>query len=199
MKLYGAPQTRAIQAVWMLEECGARYERVLVDIRGGAQHTPEYHAINPMEKVPALVDGEARVAETGAICAYLADRFPEAELAPKVHEPERGRYLQWLFFAGSCIEPSILEKMLKLELNPSQSGWGSHSKVLDVLEEAVSEGPWLLGDRFTAADVVIGSGLNFGVRLFNIFDTRPAFDAYIDRCVARPAFIRAQELADDWK
>ncbi len=199
MKLYGAPQTRAVQAVWMLEECAARYERVLVDIRSGAQHSPGYHAINPMEKVPALVDGEARVAETGAICAYLADRFPEAGLAPKLHEPERGRYLQWLFFAGSCIEPSIMEKVLGIEVNPSQAGWGNYGKVLDVLEEAVSAGPWLLGDRFTAADVVVGSGIYYGVKLFKLFETRPAFDAYVDRCVARPAFIRAQELSGDWK
>ena len=198
MKLYGAPQTRSVQAVWMLEECGARYERVLVDIRGGAQHTPEYHAINPMEKVPALVDGEVRVAETGAICAYLADRFPEAELAPRIHDPERGRYLQWLFFSGSCVEPSFMEKVLGIDVNPSQAGWGNYAKVLDVLEEGVGDGPWLLGDRFTAADVVIGSGLYFGVRLFDLIAPRPAFDAYIDRCMARSAFVRAQELAEEW-
>lgn len=199
MKLYGAPQTRSFRAVWMLEECGARYERVLVDIRSGTQRTPEYHAINPMEKVPALVDGEAKVAESGAICAYLADRFPEAGLAPKLHEPERGRYLQWLFFSGGCIEPSYMEKFLGITVDPSQAGWGSHARILDVLEEAVAPGSWLLGDRFTAADVMIGSDLYFGVRLFKFVEARPAFEAYIDRCAARPAFMRATELSDDWK
>jgi len=198
MKLYGAPQTRSFRAIWMLEECDARYERVHVDIRAGAQATPDYHAVNPMEKVPALVDGEARVAESGAICAYLADRFPEAGLAPKILDPARGRYLQWLFFSGNCVEPSFIEKVLKFEVSPAQAGWGGYQKVLDVLEEAVQPGPWLLGDRFTAADVMIGADLFFGIRAFRLFETRPAFDAYLDRCMERPAFVRAQALGEDW-
>src|SRR5262249_34592954 len=104
MKLYWAPQPRAGRAVWMMEEAGAPYERVLVDIRSGAQNTPAYHAVNPMEKVPALTDGDAAVAESSAICAYVADRVPEAGLAPPIGDPSRGRYLHWLFFAAGCIE-----------------------------------------------------------------------------------------------
>ncbi len=198
MKLYGAPRTRSFRAIWMLEECGARYDRVLVDIRSGAQAAPAYHAINPMEKVPALVDGEAMVAESGAICAYLADRFPEAELAPKVHEAARGRYLQWMFFSGNCVEPSYTEKFMNLTVDGSTVGWGGYEKVIDVLEEAVTPAPWILGDTFSAADVMIGSDLYFGVRAFKLVASRPAFDAYIDRCMARPAFARAQELESDW-
>lgn len=198
MKLYGAPQSRAFRMLWMLEECGARYEQVLVDIRAGAQNTPGYHAINPMEKVPALVDGETKVAESGAICCYLADRFPEAGLAPGINDPARGPYLRWLFFSGSCIEPSWMEKVLDVTPPPSSAGWSSYGRVLDVLDEALAEGPWLLGDRFTGADVMIGSDLYYGCRLFKLVEPRPSFDAYIDRCAARPAFQRAGEADERW-
>lgn len=198
MKLYGAQHTRAFRMLWMLEECGAKYEQVRVDIRAGAQNTPLFHAINPMEKVPALVDGEARVAESGAICCYLADRFPEAELAPGINDPARGRYLQWLFFSGNCIEPSFHEKQTGIAPPPSAAGWSSYARVVSVLDEALSGGPWLLGDRFSAADVMIGSDLWYGVRAFRLMESRPSFKAYIDRCIARPAFRRAEEADERW-
>jgi glutathione S-transferase len=198
MKLFGAPQTRSFRMLWMLEECGADYEQVFVDIRSGAQKTPQYHAINPLEKVPALADGEAVVAESGAICAYLADRFPDAGLAPAIGDPARGRYLQWLFFSGSCVEPSYMEKFMGLSANESTSGWGSHERVLGVLDEAVRSGPWLLGERFSGADVMIGADLYYGVRMFKIIEPRPAFDSYIDRCLARPAFERARARDETW-
>lgn len=199
MKLYGAPRTRSFRAVWMLEECNARYERVLVDVNAGAQNTPAFHAINPMEKVPALVDGGATVAESGAICAYLADRFPEADLAPGITDPARGRYLQWLFFSGNCLEPAVTQKVAKFEMQSSMAGWGSPERAFDVLEEALAPGPWLLGARFTAADVLIGSDLYVMVRTFKMIDSRPAFERYIDRCIARPAFKRAEAVGNDWK
>lgn len=193
MKLYWCPQTRSFSALWMLEEIGAPYERELIDIRAGAQDAPGYRAINPMGKVPALADGEATVAEQGAICAFLADRFPEAGLAPAIGDPARGRYLQWLFFAGNCIEPAYMQKFQGWETQKSRAGWGGYELVVDVLDEALKTGPWILGERFTAADVMIGCGVWFGLA-FSLLDARPSFAAYRDRCVARPAFARAQAI-----
>ena len=191
MKLYWAPQSRAATALWMMEETGQPYERVLIDINTGAQKTPEYLAINPMGKVPALQDGDATMAEGSAICAYVAERFPEAKLAPPIGDPRRAKYLQWLFFNPACIEPAIVQLFTKLEIPARTAGWGDATQVFDVLDKALEKGPWLTGDDFFACDVVIGSGLNYAVRLFKMVPSRPSFERYIDRCVARPAFQRA--------
>jgi glutathione S-transferase len=190
MKLYWAPQTRSFTALWVLEEAGAPYEREHVDIRAGAQDAPAYRAINPMRKVPALVDGEMVVAEQGAICAWVADRFPAARLAPAADDPQRGRYLRWLFFAGNCIEPAYMQKFSGWSTEKSRAGWGTYEVVVDALEEALKPGPWILGERFSAADVMIGAGVYFGLG-FNILESRPPFEAYNERCAARPAFQRA--------
>lgn len=196
MKLYWCPQSRAITALWMMEETGVPYERELIDIRSGAQSTPEYAAINPMMKVPALTDGAAKVAETGAVLAYVAERVPEAGLAPPVGDGKRGDYLRWLFF-GPMIEAAMTQKFAKLEIPSSTAGWGSYERVLDVLEDGVRNGrPWLLGDRFSAADVMIGSNLHFATEVFSLFEPRPAFADYVGRCKERPAFQRAQALGN---
>lgn len=191
MKLFWAPQTRAFRAVWMLEEAGQPYERVLIDIRNGGQDDAEFRRVNPMAKVPALRDGAAMVAESAAICAYVAERCPEAGLAPPLGDPLRGRYLHWLFFAAGCIEPAYTQKMTKLELNTVQAGWASFDRVVDVLDGAVQNGPWVLGDRFSAADVMLGADLWFGYNLMQILPPRPALQAYVTRCGERPAFQRA--------
>ena len=195
MKLYWSPRSRSFTALWLMEETGQPYECVLTDISTGAQRAPEYLAINPMGKVPALQDGEATLAEAAAICAYVAERYPEAKLAPAVGDPLRAKYLYWLFFAPSCIEPAIVQLATKIEMNPVAAGWGDAQRVVDVLDAALQKGPWLLGENFSAADIVIGSGLNFGVRLFKMIPSRPSFDAYIARCMARPAFQRAEKIA----
>ncbi len=195
MKLYWAPRSRSFTALWLMEETGQPYERVLTDITTGAQRTPEYLAINPMGKVPALGDGDATLAEAAAICAYVAERYPEAKLAPPLGDSKRAKYLYWLFFSPGCIEPAIVQLATKIEMNPVAAGWGEAQRVFDVLDAALSKGPWMLGDTFSAADIVIGSGLNFAVRQFKMVQSRPAFDAYIDRCAARPAFQRAEKLA----
>lgn len=195
MKLYWAPQSRAFRALWMMEEAGCPYERVHVDIRKGAQNAPAFRAINPMMKVPALTDGEAAVAESAAICAYVAERCPEADLAPPLGSPKRGRYLHWLFFAAGCIEAAYTEKFTGAKLpNTSQAGWSSFERVVDVLDAAVQPGPWLLGEQFTAADVMIGADLNYGINVFKIVEPRPALAAYVARCTGRPAFQRAQAI-----
>ena len=195
MKLYWAPRSRSFTALWLMEETGQPYERVLTDITSGAQKTPEYLAINPMGKVPALADGDATLAEAAAICAYVAERYPEAKLAPPLGDIRRAKYLYWLFFSPGCIEPAIVQLATKIEMDPAAAGWGEAQRVFDVLDAAVTKGPWILGNTFSAADIVIGSGLNFAVRMFKMVPTRPSFDAYLDRCAARPAFQRAEKLA----
>jgi glutathione S-transferase len=149
-----------------------------------------------MGKVPALQDGEATMAEVAAICAYVAERAPQAKLAPPLGDPRRAKYLYWLFFGPSCVEPAIIQVFTKLQVPTNMAGWGEAGRVFDVLEQALEKGPWLLGDDFFACDVVIGSGLNFAVRQFKMVPTRPAFDRYLDRCMARPAFQRAMALSN---
>ena len=195
MKLYWSPRSRSFSAIWLMEETGQPYERVLTDISTGAQKTPEYLAINPMGKVPALKDGDATVAEASAICAYVAERYPDAKLAPPVGDPRRAKYLQWLFFSPGCIEPAMIQIFTKIEVPSSTAAWGSATQVFDVLDTALEKGPFLLGDMFSAADIMIGSGLNFATRLFKMVPPRPSFDRYIDACSARPAFQRATAIA----
>jgi glutathione S-transferase len=195
MKLYWSPRSRSFTALWLLEETGHPYERVLTDISTGAQKTPEFLAVNPMGKVPALGDGDVAIAESAAICAYVAERFPDAKLAPPLGDPRRAKYLQWLFFGPSCIEPALIQIFTKLEVPSSTAAWGSATQVFDVLDKALEKGPWILGNDFSAADIVIGSGLNFAIRQFKMVPSRPAFDRYIDACVARPAFQRAEKIA----
>ena len=195
MKLYWSPRSRSFSALWLMEETGQPYERVLTDITTGAQKTPEYLAINSMGKVPTLGDGDATLAEAAAICAYVAERYPDARLAPPLGDPKRAKYLYWLFFSPGCIEPAMVQLATKIEMNPVAAGWGEAQRVFDVLDAALSKGPWILGDTFSAADIIIGSGLNFAVRLFKMVPSRPSFEAYVDRCAARPAFQRAEKLA----
>jgi glutathione S-transferase len=194
MQLYWSPRSRSLTALWLMEETGQPYERVLVDISTGAQKRLEYLAVNPMGKVPALKDGEATLAETAAICAYVAERYPEAGLAPPIGDPLRARYLYWLFFGPGCVEPAMVQIATKLELNPVAAGWGDAQRVFDVLDVALEKGPWILGENFSAADIVIGAALNFSVRRFKMVPSRPSFDDYIARCIARPAFQVAEKL-----
>jgi glutathione S-transferase len=195
MQLYWSPRSRSFSSLWLMEETGEPYERVLTDITTGAQKKLEYLAINPMGKVPALKDGEATLAEAAAIAAYVAERYPKAKLAPPLGDPLRAKYLYWLFFGPGCIEPAMVQIATKIEMNPVAAGWGDSERVMDVLDNALQKGPWILGENFSAADIVIGSGLNFAVRLFKMIPARPSFDAYIARCMARPAFQRAEKIA----
>lgn len=195
MQLYWSPRSRSFAALWLMEEAGQPYERVLTDISTGAQRKIEYLVINPMGKVPALKDGEVTLAESAAICAYVAERCPEAKLTPPIGDPQRARFLYWLFFAPGCIEPAMVQIATKLEINSVAAGWGDAQRVFDVLDTALAKGLWILGENFSAADVAIGSALNFAVRLFKMVPSRPSFDAYIARCAARPAFQRAEKIA----
>src|SRR5260370_10999676 len=195
MKVYWSPRWGSFAALWLMEETGEPDDRVLTDISKGAKRAPEYLAINPMGKVPALRDGDAALAEAAAICAYVAERYPEAKLAAPPGDPLRAKYLYWLFFAPGCIEPAMVQVATKIEMNPVAAGWGEAQRVFDVLDAALTKGPWLLGESFSAADIAVGSGLNFAVRLFKMVPSRPSFERYIDRCAARPAFQRASVIA----
>src|SRR4029079_10150864 len=149
----------------------------------------------PMAKVPALKDGDATLAEAAAICAYVAERSPEARPARPLGAQLWAKYLYWLFFSPGCIEPAMVQLATKIEMNSVAAGWGEAQRVFDGLDAAVARGPWILGENFSAADIAIGSALNFAVRLFKMVPSRPSFEAYLARCVARPAFQRSEKIA----
>ncbi len=195
LKLYHAAPSRSAIARWMLEEVGEPYEVELLDLKRGDQTRAPFLAVNPMGKVPALIDGDVVITEVAAICCYLADAFPNANLAPPIGDPRRGPYLKWLFFGPSCVEPAMIDKTLQREPAPrSTAGWADYDTVVAVLRNAVAKGPYLLGEQFTAADVVIGAAIRWGM-MFNMLPELPEFVAYRDRLGARPALQR--QIAKD--
>jgi glutathione S-transferase len=198
LRLYTHPMSRGRIARWMLEESGLPYEAQIVEF-GPAMRDAAYTAINPMGKVPALVHGDAVVTETAAICAYVADLVPERRLAPPAGTPARARYWRWLFFAAGPLEAAVTAKALGL-LAPadkrSMAGYGSFDDVMNTLEVAVNQAtPWLCGDTFSAADVVLGSQLSWGLA-FGTIEKRPAFEPYVARLREREAARRAAALDD---
>ena len=199
--LYHCPQTRGATTLWMNEELGAPCEVKLLNVRAGEQNAAAYLAINPMGKVPALVHDGIAVTEAAAVCAYLADAFPQAGLAPERDDPKRGAYYRWMFFAPSCMEPAMLDKLTGVNRdNPQSVGHGLVEDVLKTIDHALDQGPYLLGETFSAADVVFGSTLNFAV-MFGAFDKKPAYEQYLTRLQERPAFraaaARDAKLIDD--
>jgi glutathione S-transferase len=196
---YTNPMSRGRIARWMLEEIGQPYRTVVLDY-GTTMKAPEYLAINSMGKVPAVTHRGVTVTECAAVCAYLADAFPEAGLAPALDDPARGPYLRWMFFGAGPLEAAVTAKALNL-LAPADkagmAGYGSFEQVVDALEHAVisSGGPWLLGDRFSALDVYLGSQIGWGLQFKSLPD-RDAFKAYAGRISQRAAAIRAREMDD---
>src|ERR671932_411894 len=156
MELYYNPRSRAAIAKWMLDECGADYQIVPIDLQKRQHKTPEFLRINPTGKLPALVDGTSRIFENVAICLYLADKFPEANLAPRLDAPERGRYLSLMVYSTSQLEPAMRDALMGIETLP-QGGWTDFETAQDVIEGELGDGTYLFGDWFTAADVMIGS------------------------------------------
>ncbi len=195
LTFYTNPMSRGRIARWMLEEVGAPYETVLLDY-GTTMKAPGYLAINPMGKVPAIRHGDAVVTEGAAICAYLADAFPDAGLAAEGRD--KAAYYRWLFFAAGPIEAAVTNRSLGFEVpagREAMAGYGSFGAVMDAMEGAVSAGPYVAGARFTAADVYFGSQIGWGLQ-FGSIDKRPAFEAYWARISDRPAHVRAAELDD---
>ena len=196
LTLYTNPMSRGRIARWMVEETGQPYEAVIVPF-GPAMKSVDYRAVNPMGKVPAVRHGEVVVTECAAICAYLADTFPEAKLAPP--NPQRGSYYRWLFFAAGPLEAAVSNRSLGFEVPDERRrmiGYGSFEDVMDTLEMAVSTNPFVAGHAFTAADVYVGSHIGWGLQ-FGSIEKRPAFEDYLARVSDRPAFRRAKGKDDE--
>jgi glutathione S-transferase len=193
---YYNPMSRARMAHWMLEEVGAPYRLELVSFEKGEHKKPAFLAINPMGKLPVIVHRNTVITECAAICTYLADAFPASGLAPGTEDPARGTYLRWMFFAAGCAEPAIVDKMLGRPPHERTSavGYGTFEDTAATLERALTPGPYILGDRFSAADVYVGSQVGFGM-MAKALEPRPVFQSYHARMTERPAWKRAEEQA----
>lgn len=195
LTLYHAFPSRSSIVRWMLEEVGEPYDLEILRLADGEQLKPAYLAINPMGKVPALKHEGVVITEAAAICTYLADAFPQAKLNVPVGDPRRGVYLKWLFFGPGCLEPAITDKAYPRVQQPRRGtlGYGEYDLVMDVLAKAVEKAPYLMGEQFTAADVVIGSTLRWGM-MFDLLPKRAEFVDYVGRLGERSALKRASEL-----
>lgn len=193
--LYTHPRSRGRTVRWMLEETRVPY-RVETLEPGKGTRTPDYMAINPMGKIPAIRYGTTLVTETAAICAWLADTFPEAGLAPA--PAERADYYRWMFFAAGPLEAAATNRALGFVTPPERrvmAGYGTFEDVMDTLDKAVSAHEYIAGNRFTAADVYVGAQIGWGLQ-FGTMEKRPAFEDYWNRLRERPALVRANELDD---
>jgi glutathione S-transferase len=189
--LFHAPQSRSAGTLALLEELGAPFELHALNLRAGDQRQPAYLAVNPMGKVPAIRHGDTVVTEQVAIVLYLADAFPEAGLAPAIGDPLRGPYLRWMAFYAACYEPALIDKMMKHEpAAQATSPYGDFDTMLGALKDQLAKGPYILGERFTAADVHWGGALRWG-RMFDLVPADPIIDGYVQRITSRPAFDRA--------
>lgn len=194
MKLFWSPQTRASRAVWLLEEAGVDYEVEPVDIRAAEREdSAEFRAASPLGKVPALVDGEVLLADSAAICIYVADRYAPGILAPAIDDPRRGAFLYWTLYTPSVIEPAMAEKVSGAKPNPASNAWGSFELMVETLEQGIGDREWILGDQFTAADVMLGSSVVF-LRMFGMLPESESLSAYADRCLARPGYQKAMAM-----
>lgn len=192
---YTNPQSRGRIVRWMLEETGAEYRTEILEY-GGSMKSPEYLAVNPMGKVPCIRHGDQVVTEAAAICAYLADAFPDAGLAPP--PAGRGAYYRWLFFAAGPLEAAVTNRALKLEVPKEREGtigYGNFASVMNALESAVAGRRYIAGDRFSAADVYVGAQIGWGLQ-FKTMEARPAFADYWAGLSEREAYARATALDD---
>lgn len=200
LKLYYNPSSRAAIARWMLEEVGAEYELVHIDFESGSNRQPEFLALNPMGKIPTLVlPDHTVITETPAILAWLADAYADAGLAPPAGSPERGAYYRWLFFGGSCFEPALTERMMRKDASPLPKiavGWGNYDDVIDTIEGALRRSPYLLGNRFSTADLYLASHLWWA----GMFDAprikeSAVIQTYVERAADRDAYRRAMNMS----
>jgi glutathione S-transferase len=195
---YTNPMSRGRIVRWMLEETGIAYETRILQF-GPEMKAADYLAVNPMGKVPAIRHGDMVVTEAAAICAYLADAFPDAGLAPPAGSRERGTYYRWLFFAAGPVEAAVTNSSMGVRTDTPEImgrvGYGSLGLVLDALQALLADRSYVLGDRFSAADVYLGAQIGWGLQ-FGTMEERPGFRAYADRVASRPAAIRAREMDD---
>jgi glutathione S-transferase len=191
LTLHHCPNTRSSGVLTLLTELGAPYQLHVMNMQTGEQRQAAYLAINPLGKVPALTHGDAVITEQGAIFIYLADLFPEAGLAPAIGDPLRGPYLRWLVYYGSSFEPAVIDRAQKHEPAPtSMSPYGDFDSMLEVLVAQLRKGPYLLGEQFSAADVLWGTALSWTTQ-FGLVPQLPEIKAYIERITSRPAFVRS--------
>lgn len=189
MKHYYHPMSRAVTTDWMLNELDAEHEQIVIDFTAGENNTPEYRAINPMGKIPTLVDDGFIVTETAAICAYLADKYSEKNFAPAINSPERGQYYRYLFFPGSTLEPMFSVDQLGVTDYPAQSvGWGDTQRCVTTVESMTPDSDWAMGEQFSTADVVFGGTLDFAVQFGWLKSPSPKVLNYISRIKSRPAY-----------
>jgi glutathione S-transferase len=201
MKLYHAPQTRSVRPRWLLEEIGAPYELVTLDMSKGEHKSAEYLQIHPHGAVPALVDGEVRIFESAAICLYLADKFPDKHLAPAVGTAARAYYYQWVLYTMATLEPPVVEVFMHTVALPeaqrsapaAENGRAKFAACAAVLTQALAGRPYILGEEFSAADVMVGSTMAW-CQMMGLLNGYPVLEAYAQRCAARPALQRAQAM-----
>jgi glutathione S-transferase len=199
MKLYHASQSRSVRPRWLLEEMGVPYELVTLDMQKGEHKNPDYMKIHPHGAVPALIDGDLKLFESAAICAYLADKFPDKRMAPPVGTPARGLYYQWMVYSMATLEPPVIEMFLHTVMLPEaersptvvEAARKRFGEVAAVLEQALGSKPFFLGEQFTAVDVMIGSSLVWG-QFMGLTEGRPVLQDYVKRLSSRPAFQKAQ-------
>ena len=180
----------------MLEEAGVDYEKQHIDIRDPERNDPEeFLAASPMGTVPAIVDGKVAMAESAAICLYIADRYSSGHLAPEIDDPLRGKFLYWLMYTPAVVEPAMSEKFNKVTPSPQRSGWGDFELMIRTWDDALEGAEWILGETFSAADVMLGSSAVF-LRMFDMLPETRNIGAYADRCLARPAYQQALALSE---
>lgn len=197
MKLFWSPQTRSTRAFWMLEEAGIDYTTELVDIRAAdRKDSAEFRMASPMGKVPAIVDGDVMMSESAALCLYIADRYCAGTLAPLLDDPRRGKFLYWTMYTPAVIEPAMSERVNNTPGNRGRSGWGDFDSMIQTLDSGLDGKEWILGEQFTAADVMLGSSAVF-LRMFDMLPETHNIGSYADRCMARPAFKLATEKSSE--
>ena len=190
---FHSPRTRSSGTLMLLEELGAPYELHVLNFKTGEQRQPAYLAVNPLGKVPAILHNGALVTEQGAIFIYLADAFPQAKLAPPIGDPLRGPYLRWLAFYGSAFEPALIDRYMKREPAPQgMSPYGDFESVLAAINAQLTPGPYLFGERLTAADILWGTALRWTTG-FGLVPATPEISAYIERIVSRPSAARVAQ------
>jgi glutathione S-transferase len=195
-RLYYAPRTRSFTVLWLLEELGEPYELEVMSLQDGSHKSEAHLARNSMGKVPVVESDGQVLSETGAIALFLTERSPSRGLAPAVSDPRRGAFLRWMFFSGSVIEPCLGEKFFKWTVRASHVAWGSHADMIKTVEGALKDRPYLLGQTFSAADVVVGASLRFGMMFKGIAQTDP-IASYVARLEARDAFRRAMVIEEE--
>ncbi|BBM83367.1 glutathione S-transferase family protein [Candidatus Uabimicrobium amorphum] len=195
LTLYYTPRSRSFCALWLLEELGLEYKLESFDISAGRHKQADYLLLNPMGKVPLVMDGDIPVSELAAIAIYLSDRYSKERLSPAIRSSERPAYLKWILFSSALMEPAYAEKMFNWEIPARRSiAWSSFDQMLEILTNHIAQNTWVLGDKFSSADVLIGSNLHVGQVVLGIIPKEGPIAEYLLRLTKRDGFIRAMDI-----